>query len=128
MGLSQSDTNYCDDAQTSYELEKRFSGLNLNDRARAHEYSSTTASRPPQAATTTGTLSTSSISLISHDHGRARREERGIGRRELQEAIKYGTKELANPGRDGQMRWRYTYKDVVRGTLSCLIDVYLIDV
>ncbi|GFR40057.1 hypothetical protein Agub_g595 [Astrephomene gubernaculifera] len=58
-------------------------------------------------------LPTSSISLISHAHGRQRREERGIERRELQEAIKYGRKERANPGRDGKPRWRYTHKGVV---------------
>lgn len=35
-----------------------------------------------------GSLATDDISLISHDHGRERRRERGITRRELQEAIK----------------------------------------
>ncbi|KAG2454441.1 hypothetical protein HYH02_001460 [Chlamydomonas schloesseri] len=38
---------------------------------------------------------------------------RGIERRELQEAVKYGRQERANPGRDGQVRWRYTHKGVV---------------
>ena len=55
-------------------------------------------------------LPTSSVSLVSHAHGRARREERGIERRELQEAVKYGRKERANPGRNGEARWRYTHK------------------
>ena len=55
-------------------------------------------------------LATSAVTLISHTHGRDRREQRGIERRELQEAVKYGRKERANPGRDGQARWRYTHK------------------
>ncbi|PNW84737.1 hypothetical protein CHLRE_03g156650v5 [Chlamydomonas reinhardtii] len=58
-------------------------------------------------------LATSAVTLISHTHGRDRREQRGIERRELQEAVKYGRKERANPGRDGQARWRYTHKGVV---------------
>ncbi|KAL7548108.1 hypothetical protein ACHAWF_011406 [Thalassiosira exigua] len=58
-------------------------------------------------------LRTEDITLISHTHGRARRSERNILRRELQAAIKYGTKERANPGRDGCHRWRFTYDGVV---------------
>lgn len=57
-----------------------------------------------------GGLDTSAITLISHAHGRARRDERGIVKRELQEAVKYGRKERANPGRNGDQRWRYTHK------------------
>lgn len=55
-------------------------------------------------------IPTSLVSLVSHAHGRQRREERGIEKRQLQEAIKYGRKERANPGRDGKQRWRYTHK------------------
>ncbi|GIL64651.1 hypothetical protein Vafri_18557 [Volvox africanus] len=58
-------------------------------------------------------LPTSSITLLSHPHGRQRRDERGIDKRQLQEAVKYGRKERANPGRNGQTRWRYTYKGIV---------------
>ncbi|GLC46882.1 hypothetical protein PLESTB_000663900 [Pleodorina starrii] len=58
-------------------------------------------------------LSTSAVSLVSHAHGRQRREERGIDKRQLQEAVKYGRKERANPGRDGKTRWRYTHKGIV---------------
>ena len=46
-------------------------------------------------------LRTSAVTLISHAHGRERRAERGILRRELQAAIKYGEKVAANPGRRG---------------------------
>jgi hypothetical protein len=34
------------------------------------------------------TLATDDITLVSHDHGRDRRRERGISRRELQQAVK----------------------------------------
>jgi hypothetical protein len=58
-------------------------------------------------------LRTEDISLISHTHGRERRSQRNIMRRELQAAIKYGKREEANPGRDGSLRWRYTHDGVV---------------
>lgn len=58
-------------------------------------------------------LRTEDVSLISHTHGRERRAERNILRRELQAAIKHGVKEKGNPGRDGSPRWRYTYDGVV---------------
>jgi hypothetical protein len=58
-------------------------------------------------------LRTEDISLISHTHGRERRAQRGIMRRELQAAIKYGLRERANPGRDGGLRWRFTHEGVV---------------
>ncbi|GAX72732.1 hypothetical protein CEUSTIGMA_g188.t1 [Chlamydomonas eustigma] len=58
-------------------------------------------------------VATSAVSMISHVHGRQRRDERSITRRELQEAIKYGQKLRANPGRNGDERWRYTHKGVV---------------
>jgi len=58
-------------------------------------------------------LCTEDISLISHAHGRERRAERNILRRELQAAIKHGVVEKGNPGRDGSPRLRYTYDGVV---------------
>jgi hypothetical protein len=58
-------------------------------------------------------LRTSAITLVSHTHGRERRAERGILRRELQAAIKYGEKVAANPGRRGEKRWRFTHNGVV---------------
>ena len=56
---------------------------------------------------------TSAVTLISHAHGRERRAERGIQRRELQAAIKHGEKVAANPGRRGEKRWRFTHQGVV---------------
>ena len=67
-----------------------------------------TATAP--ASTSQQPLNTSAVTLISHTHGRERREQRGIERRELQEAVKHGRRERANPGRDGSVRWRYTHK------------------
>ena len=58
-------------------------------------------------------LRTSAVTLISHAHGRERRAERGILRRELQAAIKHGEKVAANPGRRGEKRWRFTHNGVV---------------
>ena len=59
-------------------------------------------------------LSTNEVSLLSHTHGRDRRAERGIKKRELQAAVKHGTKERAGSGLDAaEIRWKYTYKGVV---------------
>jgi len=55
---------------------------------------------------------TSNVTINSHLHGRVRRAERGIDKRELQAAVKNGVKEAANPGRLGDRRWRYTYQGV----------------
>ena len=68
-------------------------------------------------------LRTSAVTLISHAHGRERRAERGILRRELQAAIKYGEKVAANPGRRGEQRWRFTHNGVVYITDLSLIHI-----
>ena len=72
-----------------------------------------TKSGAAEVATTPISMRTQDMSLISHTHGRERRAERGILRAELQAAIKYGKRERANPGRNNQQRWRYTYDGVV---------------
>ncbi|KAG2501020.1 hypothetical protein HYH03_000840 [Edaphochlamys debaryana] len=76
-------------------------------------YSATAYVAPAPVQAKQPELATSAITVVSHTHGRARREERGILRRELQEAIKYGRKERANPGRDGKPRWRYVHQGIV---------------
>ena len=48
---------------------------------------------------------TSSVTINTHTHGRERRAERSIDKRELQKAVKDGVKEAANPGRGGDQRW-----------------------
>lgn len=59
-----------------------------------------------------GQRDTSLVTLISHEHGRKRREERNIHRRELQAAVKNGRRLPANPGRDGSRRWKYIHAGV----------------
>ena len=54
------------------------------------------------------TMSTGSktpdLSLVSHTHGRSRRAERGITKKNIQHAIKYGQREATRPGADGRPR------------------------
>lgn len=62
------------------------------------------------------TLQTSCIDFISSVHGEQRRRERNIDTRDLQAAIKYGTKEMVhckNGHRKGELRWKYTFAEVV---------------
>eukprot|EP01035_Chromulina_nebulosa_P026959 gene26959-35373_t len=56
-------------------------------------------------------LPTNQIPIISSIHGRERRQQRDITKRDLQAAIKYGTKEAQY--RLGKLRWKYTFADVV---------------
>lgn len=57
---------------------------------------------------------TSDIPFFSSLHGRQRRAQRGIDRRDLQAAVKHGKRERAKRDpRTGDQRWRYTYKNVV---------------
>ena len=79
----------------------------------ASSAASSTCRPAAAAASPRDSLATSDISLISHTHGRERRQERNIQRRELQEAIKHGRREQAHPGRNGARRWKYTHRDVV---------------
>ena len=58
-------------------------------------------------------LSTSEIPFTSSDHGTKRRFEREIAVRDLQAAVKYGTKKLASSGSKEAVRWKYTYGDIV---------------
>ncbi|XRB13182.1 VWFA domain-containing protein [Pseudoscourfieldia marina] len=58
-------------------------------------------------------LATEDVPLVSHLHGRMRRAERGIDRTELKRAVKYGKRSRANPGRNGQPRWKYVHNDIV---------------
>lgn len=51
---------------------------------------------------------TSDIAFISSTHGRLRRYQRGISKRDLQSAIKYGTAERTVFG-----RWKFTYAGLI---------------
>ena len=55
---------------------------------------------------------TSLVTVLSSAHGRKRREERDITKRDLKAAVKYGKKEPATMGR-GTDRWKYTFAGVV---------------
>jgi hypothetical protein len=46
-------------------------------------------------------------------HGRKRRKQRGISRRDLQAAVKHGTKTPCHPGPDGRPRGKFTHNNVV---------------
>lgn len=58
-------------------------------------------------------LQTSEIPFNSSIHGRERREQRNITRRDLQAAVKYGKKEQGLPSRSGEPRLKYTFGGVV---------------
>jgi hypothetical protein len=57
---------------------------------------------------------TSEVLLESTVHGRQRRAERAITKKDLQSAIKYGTKEPGWPDpRTKEPRWKYTFRNIV---------------
>ena len=76
-------------------------------------------SAAPAAATGTDdhaistVLRTSCVDLISSVHGEQRRLERMIEKRELQAAVKYGSREEQTHFRTGERRWKFTYNGVV---------------
>jgi len=61
--------------------------------------------------------STDAVTLLSSVHGRDRRSLRKIGKRDLQAAVKHGTKELQVCRRAGphylETRYKYTFADIV---------------
>lgn len=57
-------------------------------------------------------LRTSEVAFNSSLHGRERREQRDIGKRDLQSAVRYGKQEVTF-SRNGERRWKYTFGDVV---------------
>eukprot|EP00752_Nemacystus_decipiens_P008919 g7962.t1 len=57
---------------------------------------------------------TSEILFFSSLHGREKRLERGIEKRDLQAAVKYGTRRRGHPNpRTGEPRWMYTLGNLV---------------
>ena len=56
---------------------------------------------------------TSAITVLSSAHGRKRRAERQIGKRDLKAAVKHGTREPGRPTSSGEPTWKYTFADVV---------------
>ena len=59
------------------------------------------------------------ISLVSTDHGRERRSQRGIEKIDLKTAVKYGKREQSSNG-----KWKFTFADTVLITDStCTIEI-----
>lgn len=57
-------------------------------------------------------LNTSAVTVLSSDHGRMRRAQRLIDKRDLQAAVKYGTR-VASYNQRGRLNWKYTFGDIV---------------
>jgi Alpha-kinase family len=58
-------------------------------------------------------IATSSIKVVETEHGRLRRQQRGIDKRDLQAALKYGERQDTFARRNGDQTAIYTYKDIV---------------
>ncbi|KAG2450987.1 hypothetical protein HYH02_004259 [Chlamydomonas schloesseri] len=105
---------YSNDDDNDYESGYEYRGFCLDDRLVAGLSSLRLGGGGGAALNGADTtVPTSAISFVSHAHGRQRRQERSIEKRQLQQAIKYGVKSRANPGRDGRPRWKYTYQGIV---------------
>jgi hypothetical protein len=57
-------------------------------------------------------VATSAISFIETEHGRLRRKQRGIDKKDLQAARKYGTRRPGRTRRNGDTTSMYQYKDI----------------
>ena len=55
---------------------------------------------------------TSAATLLSCEHSRQRRAERLVSKRDLQAAIKYGSR-VPSLNQRGQLAWKYSFADVV---------------
>jgi Alpha-kinase family len=55
---------------------------------------------------------TSAISFVETQHGRLRRKQRGIDKKDLQAAIKHGTRYNAHPRRNGDVCSKYVHNDI----------------
>ena len=58
-------------------------------------------------------IPTSAITFLESAHGRMMREQRGIDKKDLQTAKKYGQRESGRQRRNGDATSRYTYKNIV---------------
>jgi len=59
-----------------------------------------------------GGMQTSAVSILTSEHGEMRRAQRQIELRDLQAALKHGTREESCNQR-GLLNYKYTYNDVV---------------
>lgn len=53
------------------------------------------------------------MTFLETEHGRLRRSQRGIDKKDLKRALKYGTRENGRPRLNGDKTGKYTYKDIV---------------
>lgn len=60
-----------------------------------------------------GHCPSSSVSFVETEHGRLRRRQRGIDKKDLQAAIRYGTRRGTHPRPNGDRSGKYTYKGIV---------------
>jgi hypothetical protein len=58
-------------------------------------------------------IPTSSITFVETEHGRLRRKQRGIDKKDLQRAKKYGTRLPTRPRLNGDPTSKYTYQGIV---------------
>ncbi|KAL9181137.1 hypothetical protein ACHAXT_009942 [Thalassiosira profunda] len=56
---------------------------------------------------------TADFTILSSNHGRARRQLRRISKHDLRAAIKHGVKTPAHPGRVGERRWKFVHNGLV---------------
>ena len=54
------------------------------------------------------------VTVLSSAHGRQRRSERLISKSDLQAAVKYGEKEASYENNSGELRWKYTFREIGR--------------
>jgi von Willebrand factor type A domain len=68
----------------------------------------------PRTVAQTSTIGpTSLITFRETEHGRLRRKQRGIDKKDLQSAIRYGKARRGRPRRNGNTTTVYTYKEIV---------------
>jgi Mg-chelatase subunit ChlD len=60
-----------------------------------------------------GDVPTSAVSFVETEHGRLRRKQRGIDKKDLQAAKKYGTKRNGSKTKTGDPATVYTFNDIV---------------
>lgn len=69
--------------------------------------------RKNTTSSTHGIIATSTLCFHETEHGRLRRKQRGIDKKDLQGAIRYGTIEYGKKRRNGHSTFIYKYKDIV---------------
>lgn len=67
---------------------------------------------PVSSVTSTMSMRTSAVTILSSDHGRMRRAQRMVAKRDLQAAVKHGVCERSTNQR-GKVNLKYTFADIV---------------